>query len=136
MVENFLRADDHVILIHATKDFKNLEPPMGEGAKKEWPEEAIKAYEAKVEEQARILTTQYTNHLLAENIKHEAHIVKGDPRTVILDMVEKYKPVAVILGSRGLGMIKRSFLGSVSDYILHNSSAPVIVVRENEESGK
>ncbi len=87
-----------------------------------------------MEEQARILTSQYTNHLLAENIKHEAAIVKGDPRSIILDYIEKYHPAAVVLGSRGLGLIKRSFLGSVSDYILHNSDAPVIVVRETEAS--
>lgn len=32
--ENFLRSDDHVVLLHATKDFKNLEPPMNEPGKK------------------------------------------------------------------------------------------------------
>ncbi len=32
--ENFLRSDDHVVLLHATKDFRNLEPVVGEGAKK------------------------------------------------------------------------------------------------------
>jgi nucleotide-binding universal stress UspA family protein len=36
--------------------------------------------------------------------------------------------------SRGLGLLKRSLLGSVSDYILHNSDAPVIVVREEEKA--
>lgn len=27
--ENFLRPDDHVVLLHATRDFKNLEPVAG-----------------------------------------------------------------------------------------------------------
>ena len=120
----------------------------------DWQPEAIRAYEEKVEEQARILTSQYTNHLLSENIKTEAAIVKGDPRQIVLEYVEKYQPAAVVMGTRGLGLLKRytvcggvvlasagaqlfffhcsSLLGSVSDYVLHNSEAPVIVVREGE----
>ena len=140
--ENFLRQDDHLILLHATRDFKNLEPlqqPGGSGSgsssssssMKEWPAEAIHAYEQKVEEQARLLVQQYTaSHLLGTNIKTEAIIQKGDPRQIVLDYVDKYKPVAVIMGSRGLGLLKRTVLGSVSDYILHNCDAPVIVIRE------
>lgn len=96
----------------------------------DWPEEAIKAYEEKVVEQAKLLTSQYTSRLLAENINTEAVILKGDPRSIILESAEKYKPAAIVMGTRGLGLLKRSFIGSVSDYVLHNASAPVIVVRE------
>lgn len=33
----------------------------------------------------------------------------------------------IVIGSRGLGMIKRKFLGSVSDYVLHHSNVPVCI---------
>lgn len=34
----------------------------------------------------------------------------------------------IVIGSRGLGMIRRTFLGSVSDYVLHHADKPVSVV--------
>lgn len=84
-----------------------------------------------MEEQARQLVAQYTSsHLLSSTMECEAAVIKGDPRQVILETIDKYKPQAVVLGTRGLGMLARTVLGSVSDFVLHNSSSPVIVVRE------
>ncbi|KAK4474517.1 hypothetical protein MN116_001664 [Schistosoma mekongi] len=34
----------------------------------------------------------------------------------------------VIIGNRGIGTVKRTFLGSVSDHVLHNVNVPVIVI--------
>ena len=35
---------------------------------------------------------------------------------------------AIIIGQRGLGAIRRTLLGSVSDYVVHHSHIPTIVV--------
>ncbi|VDN95991.1 unnamed protein product [Rodentolepis nana] len=37
----------------------------------------------------------------------------------------------IVIGSRGLGAIKRTLLGSVSDYIVHNASLPVAIIPPN-----
>lgn len=34
----------------------------------------------------------------------------------------------IIMGTRGLGAVRRTFLGSVSDYVIHESSIPVTIV--------
>ena len=34
----------------------------------------------------------------------------------------------VVVGQRGLGAFRRTFLGSVSDYIIHHAKIPIIVV--------
>lgn len=33
----------------------------------------------------------------------------------------------IIMGSRGLGTIRRTILGSVSDYVVHHANVPVVV---------
>jgi nucleotide-binding universal stress UspA family protein len=52
--------------------------------------------------------------------------------------VVKEKGVDVlVLGTRGMGTFKRAFLGSVSDYLVHHCTCPVIIVhyeKNGEES--
>lgn len=39
------------------------------------------------------------------------------------------QPAMLLLGSRGLGAVGRTFLGSVSDYCVHNANVPVLVIK-------
>lgn len=34
----------------------------------------------------------------------------------------------VLIGSRGVGTLRRTFLGSVSDYCVHHTHIPVVVI--------
>jgi nucleotide-binding universal stress UspA family protein len=38
----------------------------------------------------------------------------------------------VVLGSRGLGVMRRALMGSVSDSVVRHAHCPVLVVREYE----
>ncbi|CAI7792516.1 unnamed protein product [Closterium sp. NIES-53] len=42
--------------------------------------------------------------------------------------VERQAIELLVVGSRGLGAVSRAMLGSVSDYLIHNASCPVLVV--------
>ena len=42
----------------------------------------------------------------------------------------------IICGSRGQGFIRRTVLGSISDYILHHARMPVIICKNEEEQDK
>ncbi|CAL8071046.1 unnamed protein product [Calicophoron daubneyi] len=55
-------------------------------------------------------------------------LVDSNPGSAVVQMVEKLKANMIILGNRGVGIIRRTFLGSVSDYVLHHSHVPVVIV--------
>jgi nucleotide-binding universal stress UspA family protein len=56
-------------------------------------------------------------------------IIYGDPKLDILNITKQNKFDLIIIGSRGLGGIKEALLGSVSNFIVHKSHVPVLVVK-------
>ncbi|XP_008797667.1 universal stress protein A-like protein [Phoenix dactylifera] len=56
----------------------------------------------------------------------------GDPKEAICQAVEKFDVNLLILGNQGKGTLQRAFLGSVSNYCVHNAKCPVLVVKKSE----
>ncbi|KAJ4896133.1 Adenine nucleotide alpha hydrolases-like superfamily protein [Raphanus sativus] len=65
----------------------------------------------------------------AKMVKTETMILEGNPKEMICQAVEQNHVDLLVVGSRGLGMIKRAFLGSVSDYCVQHAECPVLIVR-------
>lgn len=57
------------------------------------------------------------------------HPVLGRPDAQIVALAEELGAGLVVVGSRGLGGIRRALLGSVSDSAVRHAHCPVIVVR-------
>ncbi|CAH2063682.1 unnamed protein product [Thlaspi arvense] len=67
-------------------------------------------------------------------VKTETMILEGDPKEMICQAVEQTHVDLLVVGSRGLGMIKRAFLGSVSDYCAQHAKCPILIVRPLRET--
>jgi nucleotide-binding universal stress UspA family protein len=54
---------------------------------------------------------------------------KGAPAATILKEAEAHDGNLIVVGARGLGALKRTALGSVSESVLRHARCPVLVVR-------
>nr|GEV53396.1 universal stress protein A-like protein [Tanacetum cinerariifolium] len=64
-----------------------------------------------------------------QDVKVETRVEVGDARDVICNAAEKMGVDMVVLGSHGYGLIKRAFLGSVSNHCAQNIKCPVLIVK-------
>lgn len=60
-----------------------------------------------------------------------AHAKAGRPDAEIVRVAEEIGAGLVVVGSRGLGPIRRAVIGSVSGSVVHHAHGPVLVVRED-----
>ena len=58
---------------------------------------------------------------------------KVEPTTkageTIIVQAEHAEADMIVMGTRGLGKIRRTIMGSVSDYVVHNAPCTVVVYR-------
>jgi nucleotide-binding universal stress UspA family protein len=60
----------------------------------------------------------------------ETHLRAGRPDKEILKLSEDLDVGTIVIGSRGLGAISRTLMGSVSESVIRHAHCPVFVVRE------
>jgi nucleotide-binding universal stress UspA family protein len=63
----------------------------------------------------------------------QAHLNFGMPARSIVELAEELGAGLIVMGSRGLGGVRRALLGSISDSVVRHAHCPVLVVRQEEE---
>ncbi|KAF0520635.1 adenine nucleotide alpha hydrolases-like protein [Gigaspora margarita] len=71
--------------------------------------------------------------LASKGITSNFYILKGDPKVQLVKLAEHAHVDLVVVGTRGLGLIKRNLLGSVSEYVVRNCECSVLVVKQKPE---
>ena len=66
----------------------------------------------------------------------QAHLGLGAPDREIVDLAEEIGAGLIVMGSRGLGGIRRALMGSVSDSVVRHAHCPVLVVRKAKSYGE
>jgi nucleotide-binding universal stress UspA family protein len=66
----------------------------------------------------------------------QAHLRMGRPAAEIVELAEDLEVGLVVVGSRGLGGIRRALMGSVSDSVVRHAHCLVLVVRKEEETAQ
>nr|XP_022299852.1 uncharacterized protein LOC111108339 isoform X3 [Crassostrea virginica] len=120
-VGNFMKEDDAVILVHTPEryNFVDASPHVHRELLKE------------VKEKVEILEEKYKKKLEENGVQNGKFLRRhGDPGEAIVSVAEKEKATFIVTGCRGMGMLRRTFMGSVSDYVMHHAHCPVLVCRK------
>ena len=62
-------------------------------------------------------------------ILFDSVIIHGDEGPKIISYANNKSYDIIVMGSRGMGSMKEIFLGSTSNYVLHKSKIPVLIVK-------
>lgn len=68
--------------------------------------------------------------LKAEGMEAEGMLLEGSTASVIIETSNKLEVDMVITGSRGLSAFRSALLGSVSAKLVHDSTVPVLIIKQ------
>jgi nucleotide-binding universal stress UspA family protein len=99
------------------------------------PSIAVATDAALYEREAQNLLFEQLDRLEAAGVEVAgAHLERGPAAEKIADLAESLGVGFIVLGSRGLGRVKRLLLGSVSEGVLRLAPCPVLVMRGGPEA--
>jgi nucleotide-binding universal stress UspA family protein len=86
-------------------------------------------YRQQMKKQAAEFFGQARKVALKYQMNLDEKIIFGIPQDDISEYANQKKYDLIVMGARGMGSIKRMFLGSVSNATMHKSKVPVLVVK-------
>ena len=94
-------------------------------------QQALEAVRAEAQE---VLDEQVRKVREAGGSVKEAHLRNADRRDqAIIHLAEELGAGLIVMGSRGLGGVRRALIGSVSDSVVRHAHCPVLIVRPEKQ---
>ncbi|KAG5454299.1 Universal stress protein Sll1654 [Clonorchis sinensis] len=125
-LDRFAWENDALYLVHV------VEPNYSRRFSEVSPDDHTSALTNKMKESVAAgeqVGAQYRSFLKERGKESEFVMQVGTkPGEQIINAARDLSADVIIIGNRGVGTIRRTVLGSVSDYVFHNSSIPVILV--------
>ncbi|XP_056842832.1 uncharacterized protein LOC108831957 isoform X2 [Raphanus sativus] len=108
--------------------------PAGPGGATVYASSSMIESVKKAEQEASAALLSRALHMCrAKQIRTETMVLEGDAKDMICQAVEQMHVDLLVVGSRGLGKIRRAFIGSVSDYCAHHANCPILIVKPPKE---
>ncbi len=89
--------------------------------------DAIMPYQIHLTKSAKKFMESAKTKCAQKRIVFKSKIIFGSPTIEINETAKAYD--IIVIGSRGMSSIKEAFLGSTSNYVLHKSKVPVLIVK-------
>ncbi|KAF2556871.1 hypothetical protein F2Q68_00017911 [Brassica cretica] len=122
-------------VVHVQRTFHHFAPfPAGPGATAVYPPSLmIESVKKTQQETSAALLLRALQMCRAKQIRSETLVFEGEAKEIICQAVEQMHVDLLVVGSRGLGKIRRAFIGSVSDYCAHHANCPILIVKPPKE---
>lgn len=128
--EHIHREGDHVVLVYVPELNDMLHSTRWSSSvyvfDHEVMEAMLKEEQARIRADLDVFAEKLKQHGLGGKVKS---VMASRPGEGIMKAAEEEKADLIVLGSRGQGTLRRTFMGSVSDYVVHHSHIPVIVCK-------
>jgi nucleotide-binding universal stress UspA family protein len=112
----------HVVLVGLSAAYVGMGPPEIADIPPPRQEE--------LDEEARRLLDAQVKQIEADgSTVAQAHLRVGRPDEQIVALAEEIGAGLIVMGSRGLGRLRRLLMGSVSDSVVRHAHCPVLIVR-------
>lgn len=83
----------------------------------------------KLEKHVASLTNAIEDFYLERNVDYKITMLHGQPAREIIRHANSIQADLIIIGSRGIGGLKKMVLGSVSEKVVTATDAPVLVIK-------
>jgi nucleotide-binding universal stress UspA family protein len=137
-LHNLFKKSDKVIVLTAapfvTLDYPSTDIASDYGVTAVQSPRDAAAAEKNVNEGAKDLIAKYVKLCAQSEITCEGEVVKGEAASWIVDEAERLNAQLVVMGSHAYGVLKRALVGSKSDFVLHNATCSVAIVRHSEDA--
>ncbi|XP_025106402.1 uncharacterized protein LOC112571557 isoform X2 [Pomacea canaliculata] len=87
------------------------------------------------EEEVNSIVSKIKDKLTQHGVKGKLLRLSGEAGHSIVKTAEMEGVSCIVTGTRGQGKVRRTLLGSVSDYILNHAHVPVLICRHKEVAG-
>ena len=134
-VELCEKTGSELHVVHVGEDFYLTAVTHLDMVAPTWVAQEYPESEANFEQIAReVLDAEVEKVEAAGGTVAQAHLRMGAADAEIVDVAEEIEAGLVVLGSRGLGGVKRALMGSVSYSVVRHAHCPVLVVRRQDSA--
>jgi len=125
-LHNVFRPDDLIVVCHVAE-----QPHLSMFSIKDGLSIPVEEWQKAIQEQLekiKKLELDFEGDLIARKVQHKMRVEQHkNPGEGLISVAEEEKADIVVMGTRGLDPIRRTLLGSVSDYVVRHSKVPVLV---------
>ena len=76
---------------------------------------------------------KYSDTVIVTDLQVQGKVLRysgNTPGEAVIRAATELESDFIVTGTRGLGKIRRTIMGSVSQYIVHHANVPVLICRE------